>query len=36
MITTTMNLFREQRMVDYRPRTIHVFVDRLKKYLEKV
>lgn len=35
MITTTMNLFREHGMVDYRPRTIHVFVDRLKEYLEK-
>jgi CRP/FNR family transcriptional regulator, cyclic AMP receptor protein len=35
MITTTMNLFREHGMVDYRPRTIHVFVDRLKQYLKE-
>ena len=35
MITTTMNLFRERGMVDYRPRTIHVFVDRLKQYLKE-
>jgi len=35
MITTLMNEFREQRLVDYEHQRIHVFPVRLRRYLEK-